>query len=95
MHTEYLVSHNAPHRSKGHVTSSLRHAEWFTDSGITPEGKWWIAPTPLFIEQIWQGSAGDDLKKRGFRLGHDGHRIGATQNTVIYLPTTLIEKEIA
>ena len=78
MHTEYLVSHN-------HL-QLLPNAEWFIEGGVTPEGKWWIAPTPLFIEQIWQGSAGDDLKKRGFVLGQDGHRIGATQHTVIYLP---------
>ena len=95
MHTEYIASHNAPHRCQGPVTSSLRHAEWFHDSGITPEGRWWIAPTALFIEQIWQSCAGDDLKKRGFVLNHDGHTVGATQNTVIYLPTTLIGKEFA
>lgn len=95
MHTDALAPHNDLHLYKGEVTSSLRHAEWFHDSGITPEGKWWIAPTSLFIEQIWQSSVGDDLKKRGFVLNHDGHTVGATQKTVIYLPTTLIEKEIA
>ena len=89
MHTEYHTTHNT-----GPQLQLLPNADWFTEGGVTPEGKWWITPTPLFIEQIWQGCAGDDLKKRGFRLGHDGHRIGATQNTVIYLPTTLIGKEL-
>lgn len=46
MHTEYITSHNAPH------LQLLPNAEWFTEGGVTPEGKWWIAPTSLFIEQI-------------------------------------------
>ena len=82
MRAEHFASHNAPR------LPLLPNAEWFTEGGVTPEGKWWIAPTLLFIEQIWQSAAGDDLKKQGFRLGHDGHRIGASQHTVIYLPTT-------
>lgn len=73
----------------------LPNADWFAEGGVTPEGEWWIAPTPLFLEQIWQGGAGADLKKRGFVLEHDGHRIGATQHTVIYLPTGRIGKELA
>jgi hypothetical protein len=71
----------------------LPNAEWFTEGGVTPDGRWWIVPTSLFIRQIWHGCAGDDLKKRGFHLKYNGHTVGATQNTVIYLPTTLIEKE--
>ena len=63
------------------------NADWFTEGGVTPEGKWWIAPTPSFIKDIWHGCIGDDLRRRGFRLGHDGHRIGAAQHTVIYLPS--------
>ena len=94
MRAEHLATHNDLHLCKGQGTSSLRHAEWFHDSGIAPDGKWWIAPTPVFIKQIWQSCAGDDLKKRGFRLGHDGLRVGATQHTVIYLPAALIEKEL-
>ena len=80
MHAEYLSPHSDPY------LQLLPNAEWFTEGGVTPDGRWWIAPTSLFIEQIWHSSVGDDLKKRGFRLGHDGHHIGATQHTVIYLP---------
>ncbi|MDE0042662.1 MAG: hypothetical protein OXT74_11550 [Candidatus Poribacteria bacterium] len=64
----------------------LPNTDWFTDGGVTPDGKWWIAPTLLFIEQVWHGCVGDDLRNQGFRLGHDGHRIGATQHIVIYFP---------
>ena len=81
MHTEYLATHNA-----GPQLQLLPNADWFKEGGVTPEGKWWIAPTRLFIQQIWHSSAGDDLRKRGFRLAHDRHRIGASQPTVIYLP---------
>ena len=38
MHTEYIASQNAPHRCQGPVTSSLRHAEWFHDSGDHARG---------------------------------------------------------
>lgn len=38
MHTDTLAPHNDLHLCRGEVTSSVRHAEWFTDSGITPEG---------------------------------------------------------
>lgn len=80
MHAENLTPHNTPRLE-------LRpNTDWFTEGGITPEGKWWVAPTPLFIQQIWHSCVGEDLRKRGFWLGQDGHRIGATQHTVIYLP---------
>ena len=58
----------------------------FNDSGIAPDGRWWIAPTSLFINRLWHNSVGDDLKGRGFRLENNGHCIGAFQPTVIYLP---------
>ena len=64
----------------------LPNRELFHDSGIAPDGRWWIAPTPIFIQRLWHNSFGDDLRKRGFRLRYDGHCIGATQHTVIYLP---------
>lgn len=80
MHAEYLTPHNHAY------LQVLPNTEWFTEGGVTPDGKWWIAPTLLFIEQIWQGCAGDALKTRGFRLKNDGHCIGASQHTVIYLP---------
>lgn len=83
MHTENLTPHNNPHLE-------LRpNADWFTDGGMLPNGELWVAPTPLFIGQIWHGCVGDDLRKRGFWLGHDGYRIGATQRTVIYLPANI------
>lgn len=68
----------------------LPNTELFSDSGIAPDGKWWVAPTDLFIKEIWHSPVGDYFKERGFRLEHDGHRIGSTQHTVIYLPTELI-----
>ena len=80
MHAEYLAPHNHSY------LQLLPNAEWFIEGGVTPGGKWWIAPTPIFIEQIWHGCAGDDLKRRGFRLENDGHTVGASQHTVIYLP---------
>lgn len=80
MHAEHLTPHSEPH------LQLLPDAEWFTDSGIAPDGKWWIAPTCIFLQHIWHSCVGDDLKKRGFRLGHDGHHIGVSQHTVIYLP---------
>ena len=87
MHAESLTPHNNPHLE-------LRpNVDWFTDGGMLPNGELWVAPTPLFVDQIWHGCVGGDLRKRGFRLGHDGHRIGATQHTVIYLPADIIEKE--
>lgn len=47
----------------GREIQLLPNAALFNDSGIAPDGRWWIAPTSLFIEQIWQGDAGDTLKK--------------------------------
>ena len=81
MHTESLTTHNT-----GPQLQVLPNADWFTEGGVTPDGKWWIAPTLLFIQQVWHGCVGNDLKRRGFRLGQDGKRFGASQHTVIYLP---------
>lgn len=81
MHTESLTTHDT-----GPQLQVLPNADWFTEGGVTPDGKWWIAPTLLFIQQIWHGCVGNDLKRRGFRLGQDGKRFGASQHTVIYLP---------
>lgn len=88
MRAENLVTHNNPH-----LELRPKVSDWFTDGGMLPNGELWVAPTPLFIDQIWHGCVGNDLRKRGFRLGHDGDRIGATQHTVIYLPANIIEKE--
>lgn len=97
MHTEYRAPYTvktdqrlgASHHDDCDRTTPTQlppNTDWFTEGGMTPEGKWWIAPTPSFIKDIWHGCIGDDLRNRGFRLRHDGHHIGAAQHTVIYLP---------
>ena len=62
MHAESLATHNTPPQLQ-----LLPNSDWFTEGGVTPDGKWWIAPTLLFIEQVWHGCVGNDLKRRGFR----------------------------
>lgn len=86
MHAMYLTTHD------GREVQLAPNAKLFNDGGIAPDGRWWIAPTSLFIEQLWQCATGDYLKKLGFQLGDDGLHIGATQSTVIYLPVALIER---
>lgn len=82
MHAEHLTSH-----TDSPQLQLLPNSDWFAEGGVAPDGQWWVAPTPLFLRQVWHSCVGDDLRKRGFRLRHDGHTLKASQHTVIYLPT--------
>lgn len=46
-------------------------ASLFSDRGITSSGDLWVAPTDAFLK-LWESPAGEDLKKRGFKLCRDG-----------------------
>lgn len=57
----------------------------FADGGISPDGECWVLPTDLFL-RLWNSPGGVAMKEQGFRLGNDGKRIGASQDSVLYLP---------
>ena len=54
----------------------------FSDAGIIPGGDLWVVPTDAFLK-LWESSAGDDLRKCGFRMCWDGRLIGASQDCVV------------
>ena len=62
----------------------------FSDGGITPASDLWVAPTDAFLK-LWESPAGDDLRKRGFRLCRDGTHIGAAQDCIVYFTAAALE----
>ena len=54
----------------------------FSDAGMIPGGDLWVVPTDAFLK-LWESAAGDDLRKRGFRMCRDGRLIGAFQDCVV------------
>ena len=62
----------------------------FSDAGMIPGGDLWVAPTDAFLE-FWESPAGEALRKRGFRMCHDGKRVGACQNCVVRFTATTVE----
>ena len=57
-------------------------APLFADAGMIPSGDCWVVPTDAFLK-LWESPAGKDLRKQGFRMGHDGTRIGASQDCIV------------
>ena len=54
----------------------------FSDAGMIPGGDCWVVPTDAFLK-LWESPAGNDLRKQGFRMRHDGTRIGASQDCIV------------
>ena len=62
----------------------------FADVGMIPSGDCWIAPTDAFLK-LWESPAGEDLRKQGFRMRHDGKQVGASQDCIVYFTATALE----
>lgn len=55
----------------------------FPDAGMIPGGDCWVVPTDAFLK-LWESPAGNDLRKQGFRMRHDGKQVGASQECIVY-----------
>lgn len=62
----------------------------FAEAGMIPGGDCWVAPTDTFLK-LWESPAGEDLKKRGFRMRRDGKQIGASQDCIVYFTAAALE----
>ena len=62
----------------------------FADAGMIPGGDLWVAPTDAFLK-LWESPAGDDLRKRGFRMCYDGKQIGAAQDCIVHFTAAVVE----
>ena len=54
----------------------------FADAGMIPGVDCWVVPTDAFLK-LWESPAGNVLRKQGFRMRHDGSRIGASQECIV------------
>ena len=61
----------------------------FTDAGIIPSGDCWVVPTDAFLK-LWGSPAGNDLRKQGVRMRHDGKGGGASQDCIVYFTASTL-----
>ena len=74
LHTEYVENFNG-----------YRNIKFFSGGGISPAGECWVSPTDFFL-RVWEGPAGEHLKKQGFRLRNGGKQLGASQDCILICP---------
>ena len=54
----------------------------FSDAGMIPGGDLWVVLMDAFLK-LWESPAGEDLRKRRFRMCCGSRQIGAFQDCVV------------
>lgn len=65
-----------------HLEQLKPNAHLFSDAGMIPGGGSWLTPTDAFME-LWEQHS-EQLRKKGFRLCHNGKAIGAPHERVVH-----------
>lgn len=63
---------------------------WFTDAGITAEGRCWVAPSEDFFERwLIDDKLSKHLEVLGFEMAFDGASVGAWCEFIFYCPPNM------
>ena len=65
-------------------------SSWFTEAGITAEGRCWVTPSEDFFEQwLTDDKISGHLEMLGFEMAFDGRSVGSWSEFIFYCPPNM------